>query len=172
METNIFYLTDILFSWLLAQIWLWTTEPTGSLTALGFSLALLSSMVSLPCRWMGGYFSKATVPFHPDSVQSGPQSANTANLLEAPGPGLQESPHPFQPRSAYKTVFLWNPLHYHTVVEISAFSPRLWVCESRGSISFNLVFPLPNIVVHNIVNELTLNKLDLHVNIFAVLQHS
>lgn len=44
------------------------------------------------------------------------------------------------------------------VVEISAFSPRLWVCESRGSIPFNFVFSLRDTVVHNIVNELILNK--------------
>lgn len=53
---------------------------------------------------MAGYRSRPTLAFHPDSVRSGPQSANTANLLDAPGPGLEENPHPSHATSVYETL--------------------------------------------------------------------
>lgn len=79
---------------------------------LGF--LLLFHMVFLPHRWMAGHLPGATLAFHPDSVRSGSQSANTASLLDAPRPGPDDSPHPSHASSVHKILSSF-PIHCTTV---------------------------------------------------------
>ena len=121
----------------------------------------LALQYGLPTVQMNGWILlQGHFAFSPRFCMKWPSLSKCCQLAWRPRTRSAREPSPFPCHnlSIKLPSFRIHCITMRLVVEISALSPRLWGFESRGSISFNFTFPLPNIIVHNRINEFILNE--------------